>query len=67
MIRTILTILTVAILTPIASLIAIIIGIINPYSKIITIIGIVWARSILFTSGTKVIVNGYENINYFRT
>ena len=62
MIRTIFTFITTLILTLLASLLSIIFGIFNPYSKIVYFVAQFWARGILFSAGVKLETRGLENI-----
>jgi len=63
MIRTALTALTVFFMTVICGTFSILFGVFNPYSNIIFFLAQMWARSILFVSGTKLDVYGLENID----
>ena len=54
---------TVVVMTIIISLSIVLVGWINPYSKAVNILGRIWSRSILWSAGVKIIVEGLENIN----
>ena len=63
MIRTLITMITVVVMTIIIGLSVILIGWMNPYSNAVNILGRIWSRSILWSAGVKIIVEGLENIN----
>ena len=63
MIRTLLTMITVVVITIIIGLSIILVGWLNPYSQAINILGRIWSRTILWSAGVKIIVEGLENIN----
>ena len=63
MFRTIFTLLTVIVLTFILSSLTIISGIFGPYSKIIYYIAKTWTKSILFSAGVKLKIEGLEKID----
>ena len=54
---------TVVLITIIIGLSVILVGWLNPYSQAINILGRIWSRTILWSAGVKIIVEGLENIN----
>jgi len=54
---------TVVVITIIIGLSVILVGWLNPYSQAINILGRIWSRTILWSAGVKIIVEGLENIN----
>jgi 1-acyl-sn-glycerol-3-phosphate acyltransferase len=63
MIRSIFTILVVAVLTAVLGMSAVITGFFNPYSRMNDFFSRSWANVILWAAGVKIIVKGLENIN----
>jgi 1-acyl-sn-glycerol-3-phosphate acyltransferase len=67
MIRTIFTAMMAVISTLIFGLTALIIGLFNPYSKKVDYMAYIWAKTILYASGTKIELYGLENIDREKT
>ena len=63
MIRTIFVMITVTIMTIIIGLSVIIVGLFNPYSQAVNVLGRLWSRSLLLAGGVKLIVEGLEHID----
>ncbi len=63
MFRTVLVFVAVGILTFLAGMAAIIVGIFNPYSRMIYYLGQFWTRGILLCAGVQLDVSGKENID----
>jgi len=63
MIRTVFAMLTVVVMTIIIGLSVMLVGIFNPYSTSVNVLGRIWSRSLLFAAGVKVTVEGLENID----
>lgn len=63
MLRTIFTLITVIIVTFIASSLIIILGIFGPYTKIINCLAKFWTNSILFSAGVKLKIEGLQKID----
>jgi len=63
MLRTIFTLITVIVMTLIASSLTIIFGIFGPYSIIIYYLAKAWTNSILFSAGVKLQIEGLEKID----
>lgn len=64
MIRTSVTAITVVIATIFFGMLATIFGLFNPYSKFVYVFAQIWARSILYSAGAKIDVQGLENIDF---
>jgi 1-acyl-sn-glycerol-3-phosphate acyltransferase len=62
MFRSALTILIVAIGTPLLGLMAILVGLFNPYSRAVDLIKKIWADIILWGAGVKINIYGLDNI-----
>ncbi len=62
MIRTLFCMITVIVMTIIIGLSVILIGWMNPYSQAVNILGRIWSKTILWSAGVKIIVEGLENI-----
>jgi len=63
MIRTVFAMVTVVVMTIIIGLSVMLVGIFNPYSTLVNVLGRIWSRSLLFAAGVKVMVEGLENID----
>ena len=63
MIRTAITMITVVIMTVIFGTAAILVGVINPYSRLIYFCGWIWSKLILYAAGARISVEGLENLD----
>ena len=63
MLRSVTVMIAVGVLTLISGIGSIIVGIFNPYSRLIYYCGQIWTKGILFAAGVKITVSGMENID----